>query len=216
MLSRKRPASAIIAAGLLALSACANEDANAGPFGTAAPSVQFVALLGSCAVYAAIALLWARWSKLDLGLSAPAFRRAEPWVLFYILWSTARWALPLFLPNEVDSEWLKRMSQLSLGEAIIVIALLGPVAEELLLRGAMFAALLRRWGIWAAVLVPSLIGGLLHPQYEWWAVISIIGSGILLAMVRWKGGSLYLPVGLHAAWNLLVTLANHGFFGSAA
>jgi membrane protease YdiL (CAAX protease family) len=216
MLPTKRPASAIIVAGLLALTACANDGVNDGPFGTAAPSAQFVALLASCAIYAAIALLWAKWSKLDLGLSAPAFRRAEPWVLLYILWSTAKWALQLFLPNEVDPEWLERIDELSLGEAIIVFVLLGPVAEELLLRGAMFAALLRRWGIWAAALVPSLIGGLLHLQYEWWAVISIIGSGILLAMVRWKSGSLYLPVTLHAAWNLLVTLNNHGFFGSAA
>ena len=206
MLPRKRPASAITAAGLLALTACANEGANAGPFGAAAPSVEFVTQITNCAIFAAIALLWARWSKLDLGLSAPAFRRAEPWVLLYILWSTARWAISLFLPNEVDPEWLKRMDQLSLGEAIIVIGLVGPVAEELLFRGAMFAAILRRWGIWAAALVPSLISGLFHLQYEWWVVTSIIGSGVLLAMVRWKGGSLYLPVSLHAAWNLLVIL----------
>ena len=80
----------------------------------------------------------------------------------------------------------------------------------------MFAALLRRWGIWAAAIVPSLIWGLLHVQYEWWVVASIAGSGVLLAMVRWKSQSLYLPVGLHAAWNLLVTLNNRGLLGSVA
>jgi membrane protease YdiL (CAAX protease family) len=35
-------------------------------------------------------------------------------------------------------------------------------------------------------------------------------------MVRWKGGSLYLPVGLHAAYNLLAMLEGHEVFGSAA
>jgi membrane protease YdiL (CAAX protease family) len=216
MLPRKRPASAITAAGLLALTACANEGGNAGSFGAAAPSVEFVTQITNCAIYAAIALLWARWSKLDLGLSAPAFKRAEPWVLLYILWSTAEWALSLFMPYEADPEWLKRIDQLSLVEDIIVGTVLGPVAEELLYRGAMFAAILRRWGIWPAVLVPSIIWGLSHSQYEWWVVTSITASGVLLAMVRWKGGSLYLPVILHAAWNLLDTLNYRGFFGSAA
>lgn len=99
---------------------------------------------------------------------------------------------------------------------MIAAVLLAPVAEELFFRGAMFAALLRRWGIRTAVIVPSLIWAIMHVQYGWWDVALIAGSGVLLAMVRWKSGSLYLPVGLHAAWNLLVTLDYHGLFGSLA
>lgn len=175
--------------------------------------VEFVAHLADSAILATIALLWARWSRLDLGFSVPAFRKAEPWVLLFILWRTAEWAITIFIPIEADPEWLAWTEQLSLGEDLIVFVLLAPVAEEIFFRGAMFAALLRRWGIWTAALVPSLIWALLHVQYEWWIVASLFGSGVLLAMVRWKGGSLYLPVGLHAAWSLLVTLNNRGLFG---
>jgi transposase len=38
---------------------------------------------------------------------------------------------------------------------------------------------------------------------------------VLLAMIRWKSGSLYLPFALHAAWNLLTTLSAHGMLGPA-
>ena len=178
--------------------------------------MEFVSYLVVLAILTTPILLWARWSKLDLGLRAPAFRAAEPWVLLYILWGTAEWAISIFVPFEGDPEWLARMEQVSLVEDLILAVALAPVVEELLFRGAMFATLLRRWGIWSAALVPSLIWGLLHVQYEWWTVGSIAGSGILLAMVRWKSGSLYLPIALHAAWNLLVTLHNQGVFTGAA
>jgi membrane protease YdiL (CAAX protease family) len=177
--------------------------------------VELVPYIADFAVVTALALLWARRSKLDLALSAPAYRKAEPWVLLLILWHTAEWAITTFHPLGVDPVWLARQEQLSLAEDLILSLILAPVSEELLFRGAMFAALMRRWGIWTAALAPSLIWGLLHVQYEWWVMASIAGSGFLLAMIRWKGGSLYLPMGLHAAWNLLVTLNDHGLLASS-
>ena len=106
------------------------------------------------------------------------------------------------------------MEQFSLLDELIVVVVLAPVCEELLFRGAMFSALLRRWGIRTAAIVPSLIWAIIHIQYEWWFVASIAGSGVLLALVRWKGGSIYLPIALHAAYNLLVTLYNRGLLGN--
>jgi membrane protease YdiL (CAAX protease family) len=167
-------------------------------------------------IVTAVALLWARWSKLDIGLSAPAFRTAEPWVLLFILWCTAQWAIAIFVPTEADGDWLAREEQLSFAEEMIAFVVLAPVSEELLFRGAMFAAFLRRWGPWTAVIVPSFFWGLLHHQFEWWVIASLGGSGALLAMVRWKSGSVYLPIGLHAGLNLLVTLYNNGVIGPAA
>lgn len=175
--------------------------------------MEFISYLVTFVILTAFVLLWAARSKLDLGLSAPAIGKAEPWILLFILWCVAEWAIPIFWPIEVDPDWLTRMEQLSLGEDLIVSVLLAPVFEELLFRGAMFAALLRRWGIWAAALVPSILWGILHMQYEWWGMASLAGAGVLLAMVRWKSGSLYLPLGLHAVWNLLVTLDDRGLFG---
>ena len=136
--------------------------------------------------------------------------------MVFVLWSTAQWAITIFRPIDVDPDWLAMMEQLSLAEDLVVSVLLAPVSEELLFRGAMFAALLRRWGIWSAVVIPSVLWALLHVQYEWWVVGCIAASGVLLAMIRWRSGSLYLPVGLHAAENLLATLSDRGLLGSVA
>lgn len=92
----------------------------------------------------------------------------------------------------------------------------GPVFEELLFRGAMFSALLRRWGIWVAVVVPSILWAFLHIGYEQWFVASIAASGVVLAIIRWKSGSLYVPLCLHATGNLLVTLDPFAWFAGTA
>ena len=134
----------------------------------------------------------------------------------FILWLTAEWALALVLPVYADPSWQAEFEELPLAEELFVFVVIGPVWEELFFRGAMFAAFLRRWGIMTAAIVPSLIWALIHVQYEWWYVASIAGSGVLLAMVRWKGGSIYLPIALHGAFNLLVTFYNRELLGNAA
>lgn len=165
------------------------------------------------AVFTAIALLWARWSKLDLGLRAPALREAGPWVLLFIAWVAAEWAIAAVHPSDGDRGYAEQMVQRSLPELLLSMVVLGPLWEELLFRGAMFSALLRRWGIWAAAVVSGILWSLIHTDYEWWVVASFAGSGVVLAMIRWKSGSLYPPLVLHAAANLLVALYYHDLLG---
>jgi len=171
--------------------------------------VEFTAQLASFAIVTAGTLLWAKWSKLDLGLRSPALKGVWPWVGLFVLWCAAESALDAIHPIEVDPEWLEEMQQLSLPETLVLTAVLDPLCEELLFRGVMFSALIRRWGIRAAAVVPSLLWGLVHVQYEWWYVASIAGSGVVLAIIRWKSGSIYVPLGLHAAFNLLIALSSY-------
>jgi len=160
-------------------------------------------------VITAVVLLWAKWAKLDLGLRVPALSGAWPWILLYIVWCGAEWVAARAHPIEADSQWVERVAQRSLLESILLFAMIAPLWEELLFRGAMFSALMRRWGIWAAAIVPSLLWALLHLQYEWWLVASLAGSGMVLAILRWKSGSLYLPLILHASGNLMAALGIH-------
>ena len=168
--------------------------------------MAFEAELTSFAIVAAATVAWAKWSKLDLGLRPPAVEGVWPWVGLFVLWCAAEEVVDIFYPVQVRAEWLEELGQLSLPEELVLAVLVGPLCEELLFRGAMFSALLRRWGIWAAAIVPSLLSGLVHVQYEGWYVVSIAGSCVVLAMIRWKSGSIYLPLGLHAAFNLAATL----------
>ena len=80
----------------------------------------------------------------------------------------------------------------------------------------MFSSLLRRWGIWVAAIVPSVLWALLHIGYEPWFVVSIGGSGVVLAIIRWKSGSLYVPLCLHAGGNLLGIINQEDWLPGAA
>jgi membrane protease YdiL (CAAX protease family) len=178
--------------------------------------VEFTQWLAGDLVLTAIVLLWAKQSKLDLGLRAPVFKGAWPWISLYIAWYAADWAIFALYPAEEGPEWLNQLQRLPLLEELVLLVVTGPVFEELLFRGAMFSALLRRWGIWVAAVVPSILCGLLHIGYEPWFVASIAGSGVVLAIIRWKSGSLYVPLCLHAAGNLLVALDPYAWFAGTA
>jgi len=171
-----------------------------------------VAWLAGDLILTAIVLLWAKWSKLDLGLRTPAFRGLWPWIALYAAWYAAECAIFAAFPPGEGPEWLDRLQQLPLLEELVLMVVVGPVFEELLFRGAMLSALLRGWGIWVAAAVPSILWGLIHIGYEPWFVASITGSGVILAIIRWKSGSLYVPLCLHAAGNLFVTLDPYTWF----
>ena len=168
-------------------------------------------------ILTAVVLLWAKLSKLDLGLRPPSFYGVWPWILLFIAWRLIELLIVTLQPIEADPEYVERRAQLSLLAYIVKGVVLAPIFEEILFRGAMFSALMRRWGIWAAVIIPGVLWAFVHVQYEeWWVIVWIAGFGILLAIIRWKSGSLYLPLVLHAAHNLAVVPSNYGLLGVVA
>jgi hypothetical protein len=168
--------------------------------------MEFMAALAELSILTAVVLLWARWSKLDLALRSPALDGVWPWIAFFIAWCAIEWAIIDAYPIDVAPEWVERMQQLTLLQALVLDVAVGPVFEELLFRGALFAALLRRWGVAVAAVVPSVLWGAIHLQYEAWYLASIAGSGVVLAIIRWKSGSLYAPLALHSGFNFVATL----------
>lgn len=88
---------------------------------------------------------------------------------------------------------------------IIMTFLAVAVGEEILCRGIIFRLVDERWNTWAALIVSSLIFGLGHISNDnatWWSSLAIaIEAGLLLgAAYKWSG-SLWLPIGIHWAWN---------------
>ena len=148
-----------------------------------------------------VAFLWARSSNLDIGLRAPALRDAWVWIALFIAYCVVGWLI-----TETDEGWLDPFSSLSCTQDIVISVILMPIAEEALLRGAMFSAIMRRWGIWPAIILPSILWALTHVQYEAAVIVVFAGAGILLAVIRLKSGSIYVPLALHAAYNLAVVL----------
>jgi len=89
--------------------------------------------------------------------------------------------------------------------ALIGAALFPAVNEELLFRGILFRWLEEWGGSWAALLVTSALFGcahLLNPNASAIAAIGIaFEAGVMLGAAYMLTRSLWLPMGLHAAWN---------------
>src|SRR5260221_1315019 len=77
--------------------------------------------------------------------------------------------------------------------------------EELLFRGILFRWIEEFGGSWAALLITSALFGLIHimnPNATWFSSFAIaVEAGLLLGGAYMLTRSLWMPIGLHAAWN---------------
>ena len=79
------------------------------------------------------------------------------------------------------------------------------VGEEIIFRGILVRWIDEKWGFVAALIVSSVLFGLLHifqPGATWWSSLAIaVEAGLLLGAAYRYAGTLWLPVGIHWAWN---------------
>jgi membrane protease YdiL (CAAX protease family) len=100
-------------------------------------------------------------------------------------------------------------------ELVLVYVALLPLASELLLRGAIQPALVRRIGavrgIWLTAALSALVASsaLMNP----WAIPNALATGLVLGLLRHGSGSLLPPVVLHMAFGLAAVLGTYGAFG---
>jgi membrane protease YdiL (CAAX protease family) len=89
--------------------------------------------------------------------------------------------------------------------ALIGAALFPAVNEELLFRGILFRWLEEWGGSWIALLVTSALFGCAHLLNPHASAIAAVGiafeAGVMLGAAYMLTRSLWLPMGLHAAWN---------------
>ena len=79
------------------------------------------------------------------------------------------------------------------------------VGEEIIFRGVLFRWIDEKWGFLAALIASSLLFGLMHifqPGATLWSSFAIaIEAGLLLGAAYKYSGTLWLPIGIHWAWN---------------
>lgn len=76
--------------------------------------------------------------------------------------------------------------------------------EELFSRGYFMSVLKRTRNIYAIIFLPALIFSLLHslnPNVTFLGLTNIFLVGVLFAMMFYKRGSLWMPIGFHITWN---------------
>lgn len=81
------------------------------------------------------------------------------------------------------------------------------VFEELVFRGVLFRLIDDRWNTAVALIVSALVFGAVHlmnPGATLWSAFAIaIEAGLLLGVAYKSSGNLWLPIGIHWAWNFV-------------
>lgn len=84
------------------------------------------------------------------------------------------------------------------------------IVEEMVFRGVIMHALEYRWNKQAAVIIPSVLFGLLHiePQLNFMSIIQLViaGSavGILFSLVTYESGTIWNSAVMHGIWNVVI------------
>jgi membrane protease YdiL (CAAX protease family) len=93
----------------------------------------------------------------------------------------------------------------------IFVLAIGAAGEELLFRGYAFQNLIRAFGPWFSVISTSVLFGLGHSANPAFSRVSLLNTalfGLLFGYAYWRTRDLWLPLGMHFAWNF--TLAAIG------
>lgn len=81
------------------------------------------------------------------------------------------------------------------------------VFEEILFRGILFRLIDDRWNTVAALLISALLFGAIHlpnPGATLWSTFAIaVEAGLLLGAAYKFSNTLWLPIGIHWAWNFI-------------
>lgn len=92
---------------------------------------------------------------------------------------------------------------------VLGVLIAGALAEELMFRGYPFQRLVEGIGATGAIGVFSVLFGVVHlsnPGATVWELVNTVAIGILLAIAYLRTKALWLPWGIHFAWNAMLGL----------
>lgn len=204
-------ASQVIIIGLLLLLQWANVPITA--MNETVYNSSITALVYVLAILITIGVPWgirrSRTTRKDVGLERlPSWQDialAPAGFFVYLLLSAGLLALlSSFLPFiDVDQAQDVGFSQLTqryeLILAFITLVVIAPVAEEILFRGYLFGKLRAYAPLWVAIIVTSLLFGLVHQA--WNVGIDTFALSIILCLLRVVSGSLWPAILLHMIKN---------------
>lgn len=160
----------------------------------------FITVVAVGLTYYGFVRLIERRSVTELSLSSSIKELASGTVIGVVLFSATigvLWTLGYYQVSGMN-EWIDIFPWL-------VLAIISGVSEELIFRGLLFRVVEESLGSWLALAISALIFGLLHlanPNATLWGGIAIaIEAGVMLAAAYMYTRRLWLPIGIHFAWN---------------
>lgn len=115
------------------------------------------------------------------------------------------WAGPDTRPQPIVDFLLQSPGWREQAAVLLVAVVAAPVTEELIFRGCLYGVLRSRWGRPAGILVSSALFAAIHGHAPSLPGLMILAAG--LALVYERCGSLWAPIGMHAAFNGLTISA---------
>jgi hypothetical protein len=187
----------------------------------ARPAMQALLAILSLGVAAPLTLWLARrtWPQLWSQAQPPGFGFTPPRQLLFFALAVASGLAAPFL-GALLTEWLAHghavtqdiqqigsNTPLGLRIPLVLVAVcVGPLVEELLFRGMLLSALMKRVHVGWAVAGSSLLFALVHLPglaYQWYALPNLLLLALLLAGLRLRSGSIWPAVLAHGVNNLL-------------
>lgn len=138
-----------------------------------------------------------RWkTELGIGLSLG--------VAMILAVAGLEWGLGLarFSLNTISAEQV-----LAAGAYYFLVFAVAAVNEEIIFRGYPFQRLVEAIGPASAVAILSIGFGLVHlqnPSHSWLSTLNTVAIGISLSVAYLRTRALWLPIGLHFAWNFVL------------
>ncbi len=147
---------------------------------------------------------WDRWREVLPSLGFRPFR-ASAFKYAALAWLTYFFASAVYAAVVVEPKQEDIGGQLGVGDAnlaiaitaVVLIAVIGPVWEEIFFRGFLFSGLREGWSFWPAALVSGFLFGLVHATE---GITIVVPLGILGAALAWlyqRTGSIWPCIGIH-------------------
>lgn len=141
---------------------------------------------------------WTTWSDAPIGLVIGVVCQI---VLVPLV------TLPVFLLSDVDEDALaepaRELTDRATGAGVVVLVLvvvvMAPLAEEVFYRGLVQRSLARRWPIWPAMIVTSLVFAASHFQALQFPALAAFG--LVLSVIAHRTGRLGLNTWAHVGFN---------------
>lgn len=154
---------------------------------------------------------WVRPRFRDLGI---ALMGVLPYIIGYAVLLAAMTSLFPSIDVEQEQQLGFQPTQSSVGLVLAFISLvvLPPIVEELVMRGFLFTSLLWKYRFVAATIVTSIVFAVAHLQAGsgapllWVAALDTFILSLILCYMRYKTGSLWPGIFLHALKNFVAFL----------
>jgi membrane protease YdiL (CAAX protease family) len=111
--------------------------------------------------------------------------------------------IDLLLPPDTAQKALDEAGG-SIIVTVVLVGILGPIAEEIFFRGFVLPGLVKRFGVVRALLLSSLIFGLFHIDPG--AIVPTFALGLVLGWVYLKTGSIWPAMFAHGLHNTVAVV----------